>query len=210
VPDLAVDERGAAALTRICQRLDGIPLAIELAANAARALSLDDLGTRLDDRFRLLRGAGRTAPARQQTLRAAMDWSYQLLGVDEATLFRRLAIFAGGFSLEAVEAIHGLDALPILLRLIDKSLVDVQQAKRVQRYRVLETVREYAEEKLVDSGEASALRDRHRDYYLALAEAGAAGLLGPEQVQWESASRSGARQLQSSARVVPGRRAKCR
>lgn len=184
-PDLAVDDRRATALTRICQRLDGIPLAIELAATAARGLSLDDLAARLDDRFRLLRGAGRSAPARHQTLRATMDWSHQLLDDDESALFRRLAVFAGGFSLEAVEALHEPAALAPLFRLIDKSLVVVELRGRVQSYRMLETVREYAEEKLVDSGEVSALRDRHRDYFLALAEDGAAGLLGPQQVQWD-------------------------
>jgi predicted ATPase/DNA-binding XRE family transcriptional regulator len=184
VPDLAVDARGAAAVAWICRRLDGIPLAIELAATAARALSLEDLAVRLDDRFRLLRNAGRTAPARQQTLRAAMDWSYQLLDTDEAALFRRLAVFAGGFGLEAVEAVHGTDALPVLLRLIDKSLVVMERRGRGQRYRLLETVRQYAEEKLVDSGEAAALRERHRDWNLALAEDAVAGLSGPDQVEW--------------------------
>jgi hypothetical protein len=96
-------------LARICRRLDGIPLAIELAATAARALSLEDLAVRLDDRFRLLRDAGRTPPARHQTLRAVMDWSHQLLEADEALLFRRLAVFAGGFALDAVETVHGPD-----------------------------------------------------------------------------------------------------
>jgi predicted ATPase len=185
VPDLALDDRAAAALIQICRRLDGIPLAIELAATAARAFSFEELARRLDDRFRLLRGAGRTAPARHQTLRAAMDWSYQLLDADEATLFRRLGVFAAGFPLAAVEAVHAPDALGPLLRLIDKSLVVAEQRADVQRYRMLETVREYAEEKLVDSGEAAAVRARHRDYYVTLAEEGAAGILGPRQAQWD-------------------------
>ncbi len=183
-PDLALDERGAAVLARICRRLDGIPLAIELAATAARALSLEDLAVRLDDRFRLLRDAGRTTPSRHQTLRAAMDWSYQLLDTDEGILFQRLAVFAGGFDLVAVEAVHGPDAPHVLLRLFDKSLVVVERRGRGQRYRMLETVREYAEEKLVDSGEAAAVRDRHRDYYLGLAENAAAGLVGADDVHW--------------------------
>jgi non-specific serine/threonine protein kinase len=184
VPDLTLDTSGAAAMARICRRLDGIPLAIELAATAARALSLEDLAVRLDDRFRLLRNAGRTAPPRHQTLRAALDWSYQLLDSDEATLFRRLSVFAGGFDIDAVEAVHGPDALPGVLRLIDKSLVAVEGRGRLQRYRMLETVRQYVEEKLVDSGEAAGVRQLHCDYYVALAECGAAGIVGPEQVQW--------------------------
>jgi non-specific serine/threonine protein kinase len=183
-PDLALDAPGAAALARICQRLDGIPLAIELAATAARALSLEDLAVRLDDRFRLLRDAGRTTPVRQQTLRATMDWSHQLLEGDEVVLFRRLAVFAGGFDLAAAEAVHGPDALPGLLRLIDKSLVVAERRGQLQRYRMLEIVREYAEGKLVDSGEAAGIRERHRDYYLALGEEGSAGVVGPNQVQW--------------------------
>lgn len=183
-PDLAVDEQGAAALARICRRLDGIPLAIELAATAARGLSLEDLALRLDDRFRLLRDASPTTSPRHQTLRAVMDWSHQLLDADEALLFRRLAVFVGGFGLDALEAVHGPDALSPLLRLIDKSLVVVEWRGRLQRYRLLETIRHYAEEKLVDSGEAAAMRDRHRDYYLALAEEAIGGLSGPDQVAW--------------------------
>jgi non-specific serine/threonine protein kinase len=184
VPDLALDASGAEALVRICRRLDGIPLALELAATATRALSLEDLAVRLDDRFRLLRDAGRTAPPRQRTLRATMDWSHQLLDADEVLLFRRLAVFAGGFDLAAIEAVHGPDALPVLLRLIDKSLVVVERRGRFQRYRLQEIVREYAEEKLIDSGETVGVRERHRDYYVALAEEGAAGVCGPDQVTW--------------------------
>jgi len=184
VPELTLDAPGAVAVARICRRLDGIPLALELAATAARALSLEELATRLDDRFRLLRTGGRTAPPRHQTLRAAMDWSYQLLDADEVRLFRSFAVFAGGFGIDAVEAIHGPDALRVLLRLIDKSLVVVEWRGRGQRYRMLETVREYADAKLIDSGEAAQLRDKHCDYYLALAEQGAVGVCGPDQVVW--------------------------
>jgi non-specific serine/threonine protein kinase len=184
VPDLELDASGAAALSRICRRLDGIPLALELAATAAPALPLEDLAVRLNDRFRLLRHAGRTAPPRHQTLRAAMDWSHQLLDADEVVLFRCLAVFAGGFSLDAVEAVHGPDALPVLMRLIDKSLVVTEGRGRPQRYRMLEIIRQYAKEKLGDSGEAAALRERHRDWYLALAENAVAGLSGPNQAEW--------------------------
>jgi non-specific serine/threonine protein kinase len=184
VPDLTLDASGAEALVRICRRLDGIPLPIELAAAAARALSLEDLADRLEDRFRLLRAAGRTAPPRHQTLRATMDWSYQLLTPEEAVLFRRLAVFAGGWELAALEAVHGPDALQPLLRLIDKSLVVVQRRGRAQRYDMLETIRQYAEEKLIDSGEAAEVRERHRDYYVVVAEDAVAGLRGPQQVEW--------------------------
>jgi predicted ATPase/DNA-binding XRE family transcriptional regulator len=170
VPELAVDEHGAAAVARICRRLDGIPLAIELAATAARALSLEDLALRLDDRFRLLRATGRTAPPRHKTLRAAMDWSHQLLDADEVRLFRRLAVFAGGFDIDALEAVHGPDALPVLLRLIDKSLVVVEWRGRGQRYRMLETVREYAQARLVESGDSDRLHARLATFLLGLAE----------------------------------------
>jgi non-specific serine/threonine protein kinase len=184
VPEFRLDEGGAAAVARICRRLDGIPLAIELAAAAARALSFDELASRLDNRFRLLRAGARTAPPRHQTLRAAMDWSYQLLDADEVRLFRCLAVFVGSFGIEAIEAIYGPDALPVLLRLIDKSLVVVEWRRRGQRYRLLETLREYADEKLIESGSAVPLRDRHCDFYVELAEAAAAGVSGPDQVVW--------------------------
>jgi predicted ATPase len=200
-PDLIVDERGAAALARICRRLDGIPLAIELAATAARALSLEDLAVRLDNRFRLLGDAGRTVPPRHQTLRAVMDWSHQLLDADAL----RLAVFANGFALDAVEAVHGPDAFQPLLRLIDKSLIVVEWRGRLQRYRMLETIRHYAEEKLVDSGEAAALRDRHRDCFVALAEEAAAGLRGPGQVQWVERLETEHDNPPGGAGVVPGR-----
>ena len=168
-PELALDECGAAAVARICRRLDGIPLAIELAATAARALSFEDLAMRLDDRFGLLRAAGRTAPLRHQTLRAAMDWSHELLDAHEVRLFRRLAVFAGGFGIDAVEAVHGPDALPVLLRLIDKSLVVVEWRGHSQRYRMLETVREYAQGRLVESGESDGVHARLATFLLGLA-----------------------------------------
>jgi len=117
-------------------------------------------------------------------LRAAIDWSHQLLEPDEVVLFRRLAVFTGGFDLAAVEAIHGRDALPVLLRLIDKSLVVSERRGHFQRYRMLETMRQYAEEKLVDSGEAVGVRERHRDHFVTLAEDAAAGLVGPDEVWW--------------------------
>jgi non-specific serine/threonine protein kinase len=184
VSELRIDAPDAVIVARICRRLDGIPLAIELAATAARALSLEELTRRLDDRFRLLRAGGRMAPPRHQTLRAAFDWSHQLLDVEEVRLFRSLAVFTGGFDIEAVEAIHGPDALPVLLRLIDKSLVVVEWRGRSQRYRLLETVREYADEKLIDSGEAAQMRGKHCGFYVALAERGAFGVIGLDQVTW--------------------------
>src|SRR5262249_24760090 len=119
-----------------------------------------------------------------QTLRAAIDWSHQLLEPDEAALFRRLAVFSGGFTLDAIEAVEGRDALTPLLRLIDKSFVVIERHGDIQRYRLLDTVREYADEKLVESGDGYALRDRHRDCYLALAELAADGLISADQVKW--------------------------
>ena len=181
--DLTLDAPAAAALARICRRLDGIPLALELASSAPARSPSKTLPCGSMTAFGCS-GTPRTAPARHQTLRATMDWSHQLLDADEVALFRRLSVFAGGFDLDAVEAVHGADALPALLRLIDKSLVDVERRRRGQRYRMLETVRQYAEDKLIDSGEAAALRDRHRDHYLAVAEDGIAGVRGPDQVAW--------------------------
>jgi predicted ATPase/DNA-binding CsgD family transcriptional regulator len=183
-PDFVLDEPGALALARICRRLDGIPLAIELAATAARAMSLDDIALRLDDRFHLLQAAVRTTSRRHHTLRAAIDWSHQLLEAEEATLFRHLAVFSGGFTLDAVEAVEGREALIPLLRLIDKSLVVLERRGRGQRYRMLDTVREYAAEKLVEGGDASAVRDRHRDCYVAFAEQAVDGLIGADQAVW--------------------------
>ena len=161
-------------MTEICQRLDGMPLALELAAARVRALSPAEILDSLHDRFRLLTGGARTAVRRQQTLRASVDWSHALLTEPERVVFHRLAVFLGGFDLAAASAVAG-DApvqrhqvLDLLTLLIDKSLVVVENTGGRTRYRLMETVRQYALEKLGESGEADHVRDRHRDHYTAL------------------------------------------
>ena len=176
-PDFAVTDDNAAAVGEICARLDGVPLAIELAAARVRALSLAEILDSLHDRFRLLTGGARTAVRRQQTLRASVDWSHALLTEPERVLFRRLAVFLGGFDLDAAQAVAGggeverYQVLDQLTLLVDKSLVVADDSGGRTRYRLLETVRQYALEKLGESGEADAVRSRHRDYYTALAAA---------------------------------------
>ena len=162
-------------MAEICARLDGLPLAIELAAARVRALSLAEILDSLHDRFRLLTGGARTAVRRQQTLRASVDWSHALLTEPERVLFRRLAAFLGGFDLDAAQAVAGggeverYQVLDQLTLLVDKSLVVAEDSRGRTRYRLLETVRQYALEKLGESGEADAVRSRHRDHYTALA-----------------------------------------
>jgi predicted ATPase/class 3 adenylate cyclase len=177
-PAFAVTDRTAPAVVEVCRRLDGIPLAIELAAARVRVLPVEQLLARLDDRFRLLTGGGRTVPPRQRTLRATVEWSHALLSEAERALFARLAVFAGGFSLEAAEAVGAGDGVPTdevldrLSRLVDQSLVVADEAADgTARFRLLETLRQYAGERLAASGEAAAARDRHAAFYLALAEA---------------------------------------
>ena len=184
----AVTSANAAAIATICRRVDGIPLAIELAAARVRALSVDVIATRLDDRFRLLTGGDRTGLPRQRTLRALIDWSHELLTAPETTLFRRLAVFAGGFTLDAVEAVGrddddaAPDIVDTLTHLVEKSLVEREAAG--DRYRLLETVRQYALERLVAAGETGELRTRHLRFYLALALRARPGLIGPQQSEW--------------------------
>ena len=164
-----------ALVEEICRRLDGMPLAIELAAARVRALSVRQIVDSLHDRFRLLTGGARTAVRRQQTLRASVDWSHALLTEPEQVLFRRLAVFAGGFDLDAAQAVGAssevetyqlMDQLSLL---VDKSLVVADDTGAGMRYRLLETVRQYAQEKLGESGEADVVRSRHRDHYTAIA-----------------------------------------
>jgi predicted ATPase/class 3 adenylate cyclase len=172
--DFCVTEDNVATLREICQRLDGMPLAIELAAARVRALSLTEIAQSLHDRFSLLTGGARTLMARQQTLRASVDWSHEMLSEPERTLFRRLAVFVGGFDLDALCAIaadEGIDRYPMLdniTSLVDRSLVVAEESRGHTRYRLLETVRQYAIEKLHDSGEDTGLRRRHRDYYMKI------------------------------------------
>jgi non-specific serine/threonine protein kinase len=195
-PGFTVTSQNARAVGQICQRLDGIPLAIELAAAWARGLSVEQIAARLGDRFRLLTGGSRTALRRQQTLRAAVDWSYELLSGSERKMLRRLAVFSGGWSLEAAEDVCGdltldpddpvaaEDVLDLLLQLVDKSLVLVDEQGGTTRYRFLEMIRQYAEEKLLESGEAVTYRDRQRDWCLGLAEAAAPHLAEADPVSW--------------------------
>jgi predicted ATPase/class 3 adenylate cyclase/DNA-binding NarL/FixJ family response regulator len=170
-----VSDDNAGAVTEICRRLDGMPLAIELAAARVRTLSLTEIVDSLHDRFRILTGGSRIAVRRQQTLRASVDWSHALLTETERVLFRRLAVFLGGFDLDAAQAVTGADGveryqvLDQLTLLVDKSLVVAENTGGATRYRLLETVRQYALEKLGESGEADAVRSRHRDYYTSMA-----------------------------------------
>lgn len=169
-----------AAVGVICRRLDGIPLALELAATRVRALGVQGLATKLDDRFRLLAG-GRGVPERQRTLRATIDWSWELLSAEEQTLLRRLAVHADSFSLEAAEEVGELPA-EVLARLVDRSLV----VSTGGRYRLLETVAAYSLERLVESGEEPRLRRRHSAYYVSLAEQAEPHLRGANQRLWLS------------------------
>src|SRR5271166_5165425 len=172
--DFAVTADNTADVAEICRRLDGMPLAIELAAARVRALSLTDIVDGLHDRFRLLTGGSRTAVRRQQTLRASVDWSHALLTETERILFRRLAVFLGGFDLDAAQAVAGAGAveryqvLDQLTLLVEKSLVVAENTGGPTRYRFLETVRQYAQEKLGESGEGDAVRSRHPDHYTAM------------------------------------------
>lgn len=189
-PGFQMDARNAATVADICRRLDGIPLALELAAARVRVLPVATIAERLNDRFRLLTGGYRTALPRQQTLRALLDWSHDLLTSPERALLRRLAVFAGGWTPHAAEdvgtgiEVSSVDVLDHLGQLVDKSLV-VADADG-QRYRLLETVRAYAQEKLNESGEADAARTRHLKFFLGLAERAAPELWGAEQAAWVS------------------------
>ena len=190
-PAFELSDANAPAAAQVCRRLDGIPLALELAAARVRVLTPEQLAARLDDRFALLTGGGRTAVRRQQTLRATVDWSHALLTEPERALFRRLAVFAGGaaggFPLEAAEAVGAgepvaaAEVLDLLAGLVDKSLVLAEARGAEERYRLLETLRQYAEERLLQAGEAAAVRGRHAAWCLglgrAIAAAEAAGTL---------------------------------
>ncbi|MEV3983116.1 BTAD domain-containing putative transcriptional regulator [Nonomuraea sp. NPDC049758] len=169
----------------ICRRLDGIPLALELAATRVRALGVQELAARLDDRFRLLSAGMRDAPARQRTLRATIDWSWELLSDEERAVLRRLAAHADGCTLEAAEAVcaePGVDVLDVLARLVDRSLVAVAPGPLGPRYRLLESVTAYCLERLREAGEHDLLRERHARYYTDLAAR--AELRGPRQHEW--------------------------
>ncbi len=171
-PNFSLTDSNVSSLAQICSRLDGIPLAIELAAARTKILSVDQIAARLNDRFKLLTGGSRTALPRQQTLRALIDWSYDMLSDEEQTLLRRLSVFIGGLTFEAAEFIcPDCDVLELLTQLVNKSLVAVEnEGGESTRYRLLETIRQYAREKLVDGGETFEVRNLHSRYFLQLAE----------------------------------------
>src|SRR5204863_9738631 len=176
--DFEVTNENAPAVAEICVRLDGLPLAIELAAARVKMLPPQALLAKLSSRLKLLTGGARDLPARQQTMRGAVEWSYELLTEAEKRLFRQLAVFAGGFTLEAAEAIcdgmstQGIEVLDLITSLVDKSLlVSRVQINRESRFRMLEVIREYAGEALEANGEAEEMRHRHAGYFLVLGEA---------------------------------------
>jgi predicted ATPase/class 3 adenylate cyclase len=190
VPQFAVTPQNASALASVCYRLDGIPLALELAAGRVRSMSVEEVNRRLDQTFRLLTGGSRTALPRQQTLRALIDWSYDLLSAHEQTLLWRVAVFAGGWTLGAVEqvcsgaGIEESSVLDLLTSLADKSLLQAEERDGTTRYRLLETVRQYARDRLLESGEAQRWRDRHLAHFLALAEQAEPQLMRADQRAW--------------------------
>ena len=190
-PGFTLTQDNAAFLAQICYRLDGIPLALELAASRVKVLSSEQIASRLDDRFRLLTGGSRTALPRQQTLRAMMDWSYSLLSEPEKTLFRRLAVFVGGWTLEAAESVcgegsSGFDVLDLLARLVDKSLIFIEESTGEIRYHRLETIRQYSREKFFETDEVETVRDRHLDFFVQFAELVDENLKGGEQIVWQN------------------------
>jgi predicted ATPase len=195
-PHFIVDRDNAPFIAQICYRLDGIPLAIELAAARVKVLTVEQISNRLDDRFRLLTGGSRTALPRQQTLRALIDWSYDLLAEKERLLLCRLSVFPGNWTLEAAEAIcvgdniESYDVLDLLSQLINKSLVLTQSgdnshsAEAPLRYRMLETIRQYGLEKLLEVGEGNRIRDQHFNYYLQMAKQILPEFFGPKELVW--------------------------
>jgi predicted ATPase len=189
-PDFAVTEANAAAVAEICHRLDGLPLAIELAAARIRILSPEAILARLQSRLTLLTGGARDLPERHQTLRDAIAWSYELLGEEEKRLFRRLAVFSGGRTLEAIETVCNgegdleLDVLVGVASLVDKNLLRQKEAAGEPRFVMLETIHEYAREMLQESGEAEQIRRRHAEYFLALAEEAEPQLHGRQPAGW--------------------------
>ncbi|HXD08595.1 MAG TPA: adenylate/guanylate cyclase domain-containing protein [Anaerolineales bacterium] len=191
-PHFVVDKDNAPFIAQICFRLDGIPLAIELAAARIKMLSIEQISKRLDDRFRLLTGGARTALPRQQTLRALIDWSYDILSDNERLLLRRLSVFAGGWTLEAAEevcsgdGIEPYDVLDVLTQLVNKSLVVVVEHAQSgeTRYRMLETIRQYAREKLQEAGGGEFVRDKHLAYFVKLVEEAEHELYSSNQVFW--------------------------
>jgi len=189
-PGFTLTEREAPAVAELCARVEGIPLALELAAARMRSLSLQEINKRLHNRFTLLTGGGRVLLERQQTLRALVAWSYDLLSENEKLLFERLGVFVGGFDLAAAEAVCGADpllpedVLDLVMSLVDKSLVMVRETDGESRYRMLETLRDFGLEGLTERGERSATAKRHCDHYFVFAKAARDGMKGQEQPLW--------------------------
>ena len=190
-PAFELNEREAPAVAELVARLEGIPLALELAAARVRAMSVADINKRLTDRYKLLTGGSRVLQERQQTLRALVDWSYELLSEGEQLMLRRLAVFVGGFDLEAAEKVCGVEpiedfeVLDLLGSLVDKSLAMLEEREEGSRYRMLETIREYAAEKLKAEGdEATSATVRHCEHYFQLAKDANEGMDGAEQARW--------------------------
>ena len=190
LPEFSNTQDNAQSIVKVCHQLDGIPLALELAAARLKVLRVEEIATRLDHCFGLLKGGARTALPRHKTLQAMIDWSYGLLSDHEKILFCRLAVFVGGWTLEAAESVCGeeredFEVLDLLAHLVDKSLVTANESKIVTRYHMLETTRQYAQEKLFASKESVSLRNRHRDYFLALTERAEPHLIGgPTLLDW--------------------------
>ena len=191
-PHFVVDKDNAPFIAQICHRLDGIPLAIELAAARVKMMSVEQISKRLDDRFRLLTGGARTSLPRQQTLRALIDWSYDILTDNERLLLCRLSVFAGGWTLEAAEdvcagdGIESYEVLDLLTQLVNKSLVVVVEHSQSgeMRYRMLETIRQYTREKLLEAGGSKRIRDKHLDYYLQIVKRVDQESFSPKELDW--------------------------
>jgi predicted ATPase/transcriptional regulator with XRE-family HTH domain len=187
--DFALNAKNIRVVASVCSQLDGLPLAIELIAARVKTLSIEQIAARLDDRFALLTSGSRIAPSRQQTLRATLDWSHELLTETERELFRQLSVFVGGFTLEALESVALLDSnqsiLDALSRLVDKSLLLVKQQDQ-PRYRFLEPIRQYARDKLNETRESNLIQDRHLHYYLRVAEEAEPYLFGAGQQDWKN------------------------
>ena len=180
-----LSDKNASSVAQICRRLDGIPLALELAAARVASLSVEQIAARLDDRFRLLTRGSRNALPRQQTLRTLIDWSYDLLSDEERALMRRLSVFAGGWTLEAAESIDSLhDVLTLLTQLVNKSLVLFDEDGREPRYRMLETVRQYAREKLLERGESEEAHNAHLNFILQFIETGGSKTEWLQDLDW--------------------------
>jgi predicted ATPase/DNA-binding XRE family transcriptional regulator len=188
--EFSLTPENLSSVAEICSQLDGIPLAIELAAARVKMFSTEQIAARLQERFRLLSTGNRTAPPRHQTLQAAIDWSYNLLSPVEKSIFQRLSVFIHGWTLDAAESIcsdetiASDDILHVLTNLTNKSLVIVEEKHVGTRYRMLETIRQYANEKLIESGEKDEISDRHLDYFLRLAETAGSNLMQAEQLEW--------------------------